>query len=103
MPPMSDARANHAAVLLDDGAVLVIGGVGRNGNKLGTAEVFQDYRGLDIPTAPFTEDWEALRSREFNNILVGRAMALRDVIGHAETVLDDLELVLRLVEEAIAR
>ena len=56
-----------------------------------------------LPTVPFSEDWEALRSREFGNVLAGRAVALRDVIGHAEAVLDDLNLVLRLVDGAITR
>ena len=41
--------------------------------------------------------------REFANILAGRAAAFQDVIGNAGDVLQDLNLVLPLVDEAIAR
>ena len=49
---MATARANHSATLLDDGRVLVTGGVGVGGAALALAEVYDPWTNAWTPVAP---------------------------------------------------
>ena len=71
-PAMLHARANHTSTLLDDGRVLVAGGVGADGQALGAAEIYD----------PQTNSWIAAAS-------MYRARA-----GHTATALFDGRIVL---------
>src|SRR5947207_3243260 len=51
-PSMATARANHTSTLLDDGRVLVAGGVGADGQALSAAEIYDPQTNSWMAAAP---------------------------------------------------
>src|SRR5439155_1977 len=51
-PSMAAARANHTSTLLDDGRVLVAGGVGADGQALTAAEIYDPVTNAWMAAAP---------------------------------------------------
>ena len=66
-------------------------------------EVYQGYRETEFPTVPFDADPAQIRTFEFTNLMAGRVIHLQDIVGDSEEVLDDLDVVLRLIRREISR
>ena len=60
--PMHTARRGHAAVLLDDGRVLVVGGESKPGQALATTELFDPKQNAWKPGAPLPKPAAAPRA-----------------------------------------
>jgi hypothetical protein len=69
---MSQARSHHAAVVLEDGRVLVAGGVGSTGAELASAELYD----------PATDTWTATGSMN-----VARAFAAATLLPDGEVLI----------------
>ncbi len=58
---------------------------------------------MEFPTVPFDTDPDQIRTFEFTNLIAGRVIHLRDIVGNAETVLGDLDVVLDLIRREITQ
>jgi hypothetical protein len=83
-------------------------------DHLALGRVFQDYRGvaehfgvtvsgLQLPERGFGHDMEALGSREFHNILAGRAIIHQDAIVNMAGAMMSIDAIARMIEDELGR